>query len=172
MDSYINTFSVRIKKLEECYGLRGSGNLYAMKMAEFKPQFEQMLDKLSTEDLKQRNQTASTEFAIIAYMGFRLKFYGITRLNYSRYKHINEIVRILLPFCNAGRISMQSKIAIGELCVILSELDESDPSVLQSLSYMYLRLFIVLVLCENYCDASVIADLILNQLVTYSGGSK
>lgn len=171
MDSYISAFSSSIKRLEECYGLRGDSKLHTLKMAQFKPRFEQLLDGLSTEDLKQRNQSASTQFAIISYMDFRLKFYGITRLNFTRYKRINEIVRILLPFCNASRISMQNKLAVGELCLMLSEFDEEDATVMQTLSYMYLRIFIVLVLCENYCDASIIADLLLSQLVTY-GGSK
>ena len=66
---------------------------------------------------------------------------------------------------------MQNKLAVGELCLMLSEFDEEDATVMQTLSYMYLRIFIVLVLCENYCDASIIADLLLSQLVTY-GGSK
>ena len=168
-DFYISTFSVRIKRLEECYGLRSSAQFCQLKMSEFKPQFEAFANGLSKEDLKQRNQTASADMAIIAYMNARLKFYGQIRLNYTKFKRINEIVRILIPFCNSNGLTVQDKLRIGELCLILSEIDEENPAIMNSLAYMYLRMLVVLVLCENYCDASIIADLVLSQLVSWRG---
>ena len=51
MDSYINAFSSSVKRLEECYGLRGDSKLHMLKMAQFKPRFEELIGGLSTEDL-------------------------------------------------------------------------------------------------------------------------
>ena len=61
---------------------------------------------------------------------------------------------------------------LNTIIKILDELDKKQVAVRVGLAYMFLRIFIVMVLHGNLCNASIVADFIINQFSVrrnYSG---
>ena len=147
-DRYRQKLGEIIGQLEMLYGLGEQNELgvaYVELDIETIMEYEnQLIMGLSTEDKKVRNLDAGKSIVLISYIKDRLEFYGRRKLDYSEYPRADVIAQCLLRFNKL----VSHKFGLG---------------------YRYLRMFIVFALWGNYCNASVLAKFIINQLVLREG---
>lgn len=168
-DRYLTKLAEIVSTLEDVYGLHDS-NENGVKYIEL--DISDVIDyenrkvlNTSADDKKLKNIEAGKSTVLIAYIKDRLEFYGKRKLQYVGYPRTDVIAACLLKFI--CRETMTSR-ALNELNKVIFVLQEVDSKLVQhkfGLGYRFLRIFIVMALWGNYCNASVIARLVLNQLV-------
>lgn len=172
-DRYRQKLGEIIGQLEMLYGLGEQNELgvaYVELDIETIMEYEnQLIMGLSTEDKKVRNLDAGKSIVLISYIKDRLEFYGRRKLDYSEYPRADVIAQCLLRFTEKDTISGDALNNLNMVVYILQEIDNKLVSHKFGLGYRYLRMFIVFALWGNYCNASVLAKFIINQLVLREG---
>lgn len=167
-DGYRQKLGEIADKLEVTYGLAEQNELgipYVELDIESVMLYQRSLIKnKSAEEKKNINSNAGKIIVLIAYVSDRLDFYKKRKLDYNRYPRIDTIARCLLPFVQKDTISSTSLAELNKIVHILRHVDEHLVSYRSGLGYRYLRLFTIISLWGNYCNASIIAKLIINQL--------
>lgn len=92
------------------------------------------------------------------------QFKNVKRLNYSDYANMDYVRDVLLLYTVESSITKDAVRSCNAVCDVLSDIDKTRPNYKNSLSYKYLRIFVLLVLVSDYVSASCIAIFILTQL--------
>lgn len=93
------------------------------------------------------------------------QFKNIKKLDYADYASVDKIRDVLLLFTIESSITREAARACNIIADVLCEIDSTRPNYKNSLSYKYMRAFLLLVLIGDYASASCIATFILTQLV-------
>ena len=88
------------------------------------------------------------------------------RLDFSKYPGMRSAVRVLINFTKQKTVNMQTMRSLNKLIELLVIIENDYVQYRRGLAYRFIRLFIVLVLYGNFVNAAVVADFILNQLIT------
>lgn len=91
-------------------------------------------------------------------------FKSIRRLDYSDYASMEAVRDVLFVYTIETNISQRSVAECNVVAEVLHDIDNTRPNFKNSLSYKYLRMFVLLVLTSNYVPASCIATFILTQI--------
>lgn len=168
-DSYITTLSNIIINLETKYGLKknnSDGTNYSnLSIMEVKAIVEKDLKTKTKEEIEEINELAGQDIILLAYLVNRIKFYNYVKLDYRYYPLMDSIALILLKYTKASTINREAIYSTSKLIILLDELDKKEVRLRTGLAYKYLRIFIILVMYRSYCNASVVADFIIRQLV-------
>ena len=118
------------------------------------------------ESIDSRNLAASKSLVLLSYISIRLKYYNKKRLDFSKYPGMRSAVRVLINFTKQRTVNMQTMRSLNKLIELLVIIEDDYVQYRRGLAYRFIRLFIVLVLYGNFVNAAVVADFILNQLIT------
>lgn len=118
------------------------------------------------EIIDSRNLAASKSLVLLSYISIRLKYYNKKRLDFSKYPGMRSAVRVLINFTKQRTVNMQTMRSLNKLIELLVIIEDDYVQYRRGLAYRFIRLFIVLVLYGNFVNAAVVADFILNQLIT------
>lgn len=169
-DSYFNKLSEIAAGIESVYGLDKANQL---EVSYSKLDIETVLSysaqrsaSLAAAQRNEQNAAAGRETVLLSYITVRLEFYGKYVLSYENYPYLGETAEILLNFLRKETITQARLRDLNRIIEILAELDKKYVSYRFSLSYRYLRLFIIMIVYENYWNASVVARLLLMQMQT------
>lgn len=168
-DTYITMLSKVVQSIESTYGLDTTDSkgqkISALGIAEVIEYVKQSISSMSKDDISRKNKAIAKDVILLSYLSQRIKYYDYVKLNFKKYPAIREVAKILLKFTSASRVSQDGKRQIGKLIKLLEELDKKQVKIRAGLAYKYLRIFIIMVLYGNLCNASVIADFIISQFV-------
>lgn len=92
------------------------------------------------------------------------QFKSVKRLNYTDYANMDYVRDVLLLYTIESSITKDAVRSCNGICDVLSDIDKTRPNYKNSLSYKYLRAFVLLVLVADYASASCVASFILTQL--------
>lgn len=174
-DSYIERLATIILASEEIYGLTATNGLgvpYSdLDVTEVVKLVGDGVVSLSKEEIYRRNVEVGKHMVLLAYLSTRLRFFGKVKLDYSVYPCMDVVANTLLSFTKKEMITQDILRELNKTVLVLSEVDYKFVNHRCGLGYRFLRLFLIMALYGSYCNASIIAVLILDQLITNSEGT-
>lgn len=170
IDAYTRHLANALQEIEMIYGLYTKsqyGSVTNEPVEEFMESIRDYINSLDKNKILDNNIKAGTKMALVSYLNDRLRFSGVIKLDYSSYPSIDVVCSCLKGYLTKASVSSSnSNSCLNAIVGILKHMDElSDEYRKGSLGYRYLRLFITFILYNNYSDASVVSDLILNQII-------
>lgn len=168
-DGYIATLSNTIIKIENAYGMqkmRGSTPIADLPIVDVITYFNKVITSCDKEELGSINVAAGREVVLLSYVTQRMVYYNKKRLDYSKYKNMRTITKVLFAFTKQKTTDKKTLRSVNKIITLLDEIDKRHVSYRNALSYRFLRIFVVMIMHGNYCNASVVADFILNQIIT------
>lgn len=169
-DDYIVSLAEIIQRVENAYALTEatpSGVKYLdLDIADIIKYVSANCTSLNRELITKRNIDAGRSIAILPYVSARLTFFDKKRLDFSHYPGMQKVAGVLLDFTSASRITEGSLASVNKIVEVLSAIDAKHVNYRGGLGYRYLRIFTIMVLYGNFCNAAVVADFLLKQFVT------
>ena len=121
--------------------------------------------KLPPNAVKDLKVGIGRKVVLLAYMSCRLHFFGKKKLDYSAFPCMKEVASLLLQFTEVKNLSDDILPALNRAVMILADIDSKDKTVKKTLSYRYLRIFLLLVVYGSNSNAGIVASFILEQLI-------
>lgn len=121
--------------------------------------------QLPQQAMNDLNVNVGRQVVKISYICARLRYYGKKKLDFSDIPCMSDVAKILLGFTEKKNLREQSLVGLNKLVLVLSEVDRKDRVLKNALSYRYLRIFLVLMVYGCNCNAGVIANFIIEQLI-------
>lgn len=172
-DAYVTVLSRLILSMEKVYGLskkNNSGIAYAdTGIREIVSMIKNDLSTHSKDEILEMNKSVGKDVILLSYLCNRIRFFSYVKLNYKKYPALKEIATLLISFTKKSTIGAQERRSLNRIIVLLDEMDKKQPAVRVGLAYKYLRMFAIMVMYGNLCNASVLADFILNQFIVKKG---
>lgn len=166
VDTYLQSLANICKKVESAYGMRDELNLANRDIKEVVAEINRRVTTEGVESIDSRNLAASKSLVLLSYISIRLKYYNKKRLDFSKYPGMRSAARVLINFTKQRTVNMQTMRSLNKLIELLVIIEDDYVQYRRGLAYRFIRLFIVLVLYGNFVNAVVVADFILNQLIT------
>jgi predicted YcjX-like family ATPase len=167
-DRYVVTLNKILDNLEEIYGLNATVNgdrLANLQIADVVAFYNNQINGFQKQDVSNLNAAAGKELILLSYLSQRMHYFNKKRIDFSHYPNMKIVSKILISFTKASSINEKSMRSINKIISLLVEIDKRHINLHNSLSYRYLRIFIILVMFGNFCNASVVADFLLNQII-------
>ena len=92
------------------------------------------------------------------------QFKDVKRLNYHDYANMDSVRDVLLLFTVETSINKTAINSCNIIAAVLSNIDETRPKYKFSLSYKYLRMFLLFTMIGDFVSSSCLAYFILTQL--------
>ena len=92
------------------------------------------------------------------------QFKDVKRLNYHDYANMDSVRDVLLLFTVEASINKTAINSCNIIAAVLSNIDETRPKYKFSLSYKYLRMFLLFTMIRDFVTSSCLAYFILTQL--------
>lgn len=168
-DSYAEELAKIIYNLEVIYGLKQVVNGTELIKCDINSVLQHVKAeraKLGASQQYNANLQAGESLVLLSYVSMRMKYYNKKRLDFSNYPYMDMIAKILIKFTYGGTVTKEAILELNKIIVIMSQIDDNFVVHKFGLGYRYLRIFIILILYGNYPNAAVVADFIINQLVT------
>lgn len=166
VDTYLQVLANICKKVETCYGMRDSLNLVNCDIKDVVKEINKRVPIENAESINEKNTTASKSLVMLSYVSVKLKYLNKKRLDFSKYPGMRSVARVLINFTRQKTVNMQAIRSVNKVIELLATIDTSYVQYRRGLAYRYLRLFIVFVLYGSFSNAAVVADFILNQIIT------
>lgn len=169
MDVYQRHLHNTVIEIEERYSLHTllSPNIKVVDLGikEFLEEVRKIYESSKEEDIKTMNIRAGQKVAMLAYLDNRLRFFNYVKLDFSVYPSLDKVVSTLKIFTNKDTLNKDSRGYANIIAETLEQIEERFEIYRKSLGYKFLRLFLVLLIFNNDTDASVVANLIVNQIL-------
>lgn len=169
MDKYLIELSQVADEIEKLCGLtltNGDGILIKeLDMDDVVVFCDKNSTQLPPKALSDLNVGVGRQIVKISYISDRLHYYGKKKLDFSQIPCMGEVARMLIGFTEKKSLSDKSLVNLNKLVLVLSEVDRKDRVLKNALSYRYLRIFLLLMVYGCSCNAGVIANFILEQLI-------
>lgn len=121
--------------------------------------------KLPRQALKDLNVSVSRQAVKLAYTTSRMHYFNRKKLDFSNIPCLMEIAQTLMFFTQKQELTKEQLVQLDKIIMILSEIDQKDKEQKSTLVYRYLRLFLLLIIYGCYCNAGIVADLLLRQMI-------
>ena len=167
-DEYFKQLSSLLFKIEEIYDvntvIEEGISLHKLPIYEFAKYITADVRKLSNREKVDKNIRVGALMASISYINSRLKFMQIKKLDFTVFGGMNKLLGTLEKFLYKETSTKRALLELNGLLNILKHREEKSVNCTKTLAYRYLRLFYILIAYDNRVEASIIADLILNQI--------
>lgn len=168
-DAYVDKLEQIVAQIEELYGLCEKSEVgleyWKVDVQDVIAFVSKRVSGMSKDELKQVNSQVGRKVVMLSYLKDRMTYFGKKKLDFSEMPCMATIAKILITFTARGTIVPDSLQSLNKVILILSKIDVKNVKYRYSLAYRYLRIFIVMALHGNYCNASVIASIILEQII-------
>lgn len=162
-DNYHQCLSEIIQSVEKIYGIQelvqhGSDISTVLKAVN--------AEVMSIEKSKvaSRNLEVGKQIVLLAYICFRLEFFHTSRLDFRQFLMLEEIDRVLELFVCRENYTSKNMRSVNRVIKLMAKMDESSAAIRLGLAYRYLRCFIIMIIYNSACNASIVANLLLQQL--------
>lgn len=126
----------------------------------------QEAQSLPAEALKALNVSVSRKVVLLSYTNARMKFFGKKEIDFSNMPCLYEVATVLLQYTSKKSITQDALDSIDKCVLVLESMESHGSScVKDTISYRILRVFILCVLYGLLCNAGILADLIISQMI-------
>lgn len=167
-DNYVSAITDIVNKLENTYNMRAVcedcivAELDAKSLIGY---YNDYVKSLSKSIIGKMNNQAGKEVVLLAYLTRRMKYFKKKRLDFSKYSNMKTIAKTLISYSKAATVNETSIRDLNKIIALLVDIDKKHPNYRTSLGYRYLRIVVIMMMFGNYCNASIVTDFILNQIV-------
>lgn len=126
-------------------------------------------DKLPSESIKALNASVGKKMVLLSYVAARLKYFNKKKVDFSMIPCMPDIANVLIQFTKKGNIDDDALVQLDKCIIILSDVEKKSPAVRKMISFRLLRLFVILIAYSFMCSASIVADLLLLQVIVKEG---
>ncbi|VYU45694.1 hypothetical protein [Clostridium paraputrificum] len=165
MGTYNDAFQSILKNCESQLGVYKTVDgsmLESLPIVEFYDEFTHM--RRSKEEKRDACIKCGMYMASLTYINFKSNYRSTSVLDFSAHGRVDLLANLLIPFLKRKNVTSLVKDNIKSLVKYLELLEERNKDFIYSLSYRYIRLFIIFMIYGDYSHAGIVAELILNQL--------
>lgn len=165
MGIYNGAFQCVLENCEEVLGICSfdeSKSLELLPIAEFYKRYREV--KFTDEELIDVSTKCATYITTLTYISERANFKRISVLEFGAHGRIDLLVELLAPFQKRENISYYVKENIKNILLYLEVLEKNNIRFINSLSYRFIRLFVVFTMIGDYTHAGIIAKFIIEQV--------
>lgn len=162
MDKYVVELARIASELENLCDISKCGGQDISSVLEHCSEKFEALPKGALRDL---NVEISRRVLQLSYTKDRLAYYGKRKLDYSNYPLMKDVAKALLAFTEKKKLEQDRLSELNKVIIILSSIEEKDSAVMNTLGYQYLRIFLVLIVYGSYCNASILARFVIEQMI-------
>lgn len=165
MGTYNDAFQSILKNCESQLGVYRTVDgsiLESLPIVEFYREFISM--KKSKEEKRDACIKCGMYMASLTYINFKSNYRSTSVLDFSAHGRVDLLANLLIPFMKRKNVTSAVKDNVKSLVKYLELLEERNKDFIYSLSYRYIRLFIIFMIYGDYSHAGIVAELILNQL--------
>lgn len=163
MDNNTVLLNEIVSKLEDVYGITE-----CMKESnDAKTVITAMNKKIATlpkSEVAKCNQLVGDQFILLAYLCFRMDFYKTSILDFKPFSSVDKLFDTLDLFADKDSFTKENLAQMNWIVNNLAKADTESTNTRMGLAYRYLRAFIIVVLYNNTCNASVIANVLIQQI--------
>ena len=164
-DSYTNLLTTAIGSLEEIYGVLSVKETDIVSVVKG---IDNIIMNSDAEDIAVRNAEAGKQIVMVSYVFFRLGYFESVRLFYDLFPAMDRVLEILDLFRDKRKFNKSVR-QLNQIIGVLAEVDSTSSKGRWGLGYRYLRIFVILVMYKSSCNASVIANFIIQQVMLKAG---
>ena len=122
-------------------------------------------DRLPSESVRALNASVGRKVVTLSYINSRLKFFDKKKISVADFPCMRELADVVLLFVKKKSINDDALVKMDKCIIIMQAFEEKQTDAMSDLTYRLIRLFVVLVLYGMMCNASVVADLLLSQVI-------
>ena len=172
-DIYMEKLKEIIGELERIYGLQqesSSGMLYIREdIGEVMKYVTTNVSRIQDRQRVEKNTEAGRQVVLLSYLNSRLRYYSKRKLDFKEYPRLDEIARILLLLIKKSSTNENSIRELNKIILIMENVDSEFIQYKMGLAYRFLRICLIMILFGNYCNAGIVADFIINQIMLGAG---
>lgn len=120
--------------------------------------------EFSREQLLEAMKTCGYNMASLTYLDFRCTYRKVSVLDFGLHGRVDLLANLLLPYVRRTGVTVLVKNNITYIVSYLELLESKNKDFIKTLSYRYIRLFLVYVLRGDLTHAGMTANFILNQI--------
>lgn len=165
MGIYNGAFQCVLENCEEVLGICSfdeSKSLELLPIAEFYKRYREV--KFTDEEIIEVSTKCATYITTLTYISERANFKRISVLEFGAHGRIDLLVELLAPFQKRENISYYVKENIKNIMLYLEVLEKNNIKFINSLSYRFIRLFVVFTMIGDYTHAGILAKFIIEQV--------
>lgn len=163
MDSYVKSLTEIAQSIESTYGITEIAKA-ASDIASIINGVDKLVLSLDAKEIASRNEEVGKSIVLLSYLSFRLEYFESVRLDFGNFPVMQEVAEILDLFQNKKNFN-RCAVQINKVIQVLDAVDSKSMKARSGLGYRYLRIFVVLVMYRSSCNAAVVAQFILKQLL-------
>lgn len=171
-DSYLKNLGSIITAIEISVGLNKLRDTAPLSQAPLSVVLDtvqsevQKLKSTSTEAYRKIINDINESLIILNYTSSRMQYFKQVSLDFRTYPKIETIANVLITFATKTQITADDLKLLNSLATILEYTEKRVARCYSSLSYRYLRIFLILVLYSkgSYFLPSIVAHFLLTQM--------
>lgn len=166
-DNYTTSLSNVIYNIEDVYGLRVQGStgkaICNLPIDAFMSEFQLIIKQMPLLDKQEKRKAVGAHVAELMFVQSYLRYFRTAKLNFSNLEGISEVGHVLsLALHHDKTVNVTQHLNI--LIRSLQSCDRMNPKARNTLSYRFIRLFIIAIATADLVHASILAEFILNQI--------
>lgn len=164
MDAYSETLGSILCETERIYGIARNEKELSEEIISIIKRIDSEVLSLSSEEILKRNTEVGKQMVLLSYLLFRLSYFESVRLEFGQFPALADIAEVLDLYREKKNFNKCAR-KVNMIIKLLSEMDKTSAKIRLGMPYRYLRLFVVLVMYHNSCNASIVAELLLRQML-------
>ncbi len=118
----------------------------------------------SAQLVSERNTEAGKQIVLLSYLNYRMIYFESIRLDFSIFPAMQTVADLLDLYRDRRNFNRCAR-QINEIIRVLAEVDTRSAKARQGLGYRFLRIYVILVMYRNSCNASIVANMLLEQML-------
>ncbi|MNM62908.1 hypothetical protein D3C81_742570 [compost metagenome] len=155
--------------LKNCETVLGLNELVQNKSMVRMP-IEEFFSELQKRNLREKSGTRDVNVSCshlicsLCYTNSRCNFRRVSVLDFSSHTRIDILANLLLPFRKRENLTKDIKKNALSIMQYLDMLESKNKKFIGTMSYRYIRLFIVFLAVNDYAHASMVVEFLLDQI--------
>ena len=121
-------------------------------------------DSLPQAAIKDLNVSVSKKAVLLAYTNSRMKFFDKKEVDFSNMPCLYDVASVLFKFTAKKSITSDTFTDLDKCIMVLEDMEKTKGNV-NTLSYRLLRIFVLCVCYGLLCNAGIVADFALSQMI-------
>lgn len=167
MDAYNEQLGKILCEVERIYGIARTAQNLQENITAVIGRVDSELVGLEASEVTRRNFEVGKQMVLLSYLVFRMSYFESIRLNFNQFPALQEIAKVLMLYRDRKNFN-RCVVQVNKVIKLLSEMDKMSAKLRLDMTYRYLRVFVVLIMYRNSCNSSIVAELLLSQMMLQS----
>lgn len=161
VNSKINRCQYVLTCMEDCIGLHSFHNGTSLEESPI----EELLNSYSINSVSKENIKELKNCAMkLSYLDSVSNFNRDEILDFQRHKRVDILATLLSNYRTNKSVPKDIKDDLSSLVSYLIVLENKNKKMINSMSYRYIRLFIITLLLEDFVTSSILSNFLINQI--------